>query len=274
MIKNVEIESMMKLFRSYYNRISEDLKELKKKIPDGARLHAAKYANSYQYYIRWNGIKKDREYISKEKIEKAKILAQVEYYEKLLRKLQNDIECLDRLKETWSGDPFSWVENNMSRGKYILVNPVYSNDAQFISEWVEQKYEIMGFREDAPKFYTRKGLRVRSKSEVIIADMLDEFYIPFLYEKPLNLGTRVIHPDFTLLDINNRCEIYWEHFGMMDDLDYRNEAFIKIRKYEENGFYQCDRLIWTFETGKLPLNTKVLRKIVIQLAKILGYEKE
>ena len=108
--------------------------------------------------------------------------------------------------------------------------------------------------------------------EMIIADMLDEVQIPFLYEKPLKLGTWTIHPDFTLLDISNRREIYWEHFGMMDDMDYRNDAFSKMGKYEECGFYQYNRLIWTFETGKQPLNTKVLRRMLIQLAKTLGYE--
>ena len=60
---------------------------------------------------------------------------------------------------------------------------------------------------------------------------------------------------------------------MMDDADYRNDAFLKMRKYEECGFYQYDRFIWTFETGKLPLNTKELRCMIMQLAKKLGYEK-
>ncbi len=272
MIKNKEIENMMKLFQYYYDKVSAELKELKKKVPDGARLHAAMHGKTYQYYIRWNGTKRGREYIVKEKMEKAKILAQIEYFEKLSGRLQNDIKCLDKLKETWSGEPFYWVEENMSRGKYALVTPVYCNDECYIHEWKDQIYEKKQFKENSPEFYTRQGVRVRSKSEMIIADMLDEVQIPFLYEKPLKLGTWTIHPDFTLLDISNRREIYWEHFGMMDDMDYRNDAFSKMGKYEECGFYQYDRLIWTFETGKQPLNTKVLRRMLIQLAKTLGYE--
>jgi hypothetical protein len=273
MISNEEIERAMELFQNYYDKVSVELKELKKSVPDGSRLHAAKHGKTYQYYIRWNGEKREREYLGKERIEEAKILAQIEYYEKLLNKLNNDIRCLDKLKDTWSGDPFTWVEGNMSRGKYILVTPIYCNDARFIQEWKEQIYEKMQFKENSPEFYTRKGIRVRSKSEMIIADMLDEMQIPFLYEKPLKLDTWTIHPDFTLLDINNRREIYWEHFGMMDDMDYRNDAFLKMKKYEECGFYQYDRLIWTFETGKHPINTKVLRSMIKQLVKTLGYEK-
>lgn len=268
-----DLERMMVLFQNYYDKVSTELTELKKKVPDGSRLHAAKHGNEYQYYIRWNGPQREREYIRKERMDEAKTLAQIEYYEKLSGILQRDIKCLNVLKETWSGDPFNWVEENMSRGKYNLVTPIYCNDASFIQEWKEQIYEKMPFKEDSPEFYTRQGVRVRSKSEMIIADMLDEMQIPFLYEKPLKLGTWTIHPDFTLLDINNRREIYWEHFGMMDDMDYRNDAFLKMRKYEECGFYQGDRLIWTFETGRLPINTKDLRNMIMQLAKTLGYEK-
>ena len=266
------IENAIILYQNYYEKVSKALKELKNKVPDGAKLYAAKHGETFQYYVRWNGTNRGREYICKEKIEEAKILAQVEYFEKLTVKLQNDIKCLEKLKETWSGNPFNWVEDNMSRAKYALVNPIYYNDSRYTQKWKDQIYEKKQFKENSPDFFTRRGLRVRSKSEVIIADMLDEMQIPFIYEKPLKLGIWTIHPDFTLLDINNRCEVYWEHFGMMDDADYRNNAFLKIRKYEENGFYQHDRLIWTFETGKQPLNTKVLRKMIMQLAKKLGYK--
>ncbi len=48
-------------------------------------------------------------------------------------------------------------------------------------------------------------------------------------------------------------------------------AFSKIRKYEENGIYQGDSLIWTFETGRHVLNTKDLRKMIISLKEKLGY---
>jgi hypothetical protein len=105
---------------------------------------------------------------------------------------------------------------------------------------------------------------VRSKSEIIIADLLDEYEIPFLYEKPVKFtnGTTV-HPDFTILDAANKREIIWEHFGMMDDIEYRNNAFGKIRLYESNGFYLGVNFIYTFETVKYPINSRSLRNMLI-----------
>ena len=52
MIRIEEIESEMKFYQDYYDKVSAELKGLKKKLPDGARLHAIKHGNTYQYYIR------------------------------------------------------------------------------------------------------------------------------------------------------------------------------------------------------------------------------
>ena len=57
----------------------------------------------------------------------------------------------------------------------------------------------------------------------------------------------------------------------MDDIDYRNSAFVKIGEYENNGLYQYDSMICTFETLKYPLNTKSIRGMIESLRKKLGY---
>ena len=270
MIRKSDIERDIEFYKDYYDKVRNEKAKLSKHELKGVKLRAARHRNKYQYYIRRTD-EKTGMYLGSDNLEKAKCLAQIEYYEKLEQLLGKKLVWLEKLMASIEDNPFESTEKRMSPGKTVLIKQVYCTDVKFISEWVGQEYDGKGFWEDFPEFYTRQGLRVRSKSEVIIADMLDEMNIPFLYEKPLKLGTWVIHPDFTLMDINNRREIYWEHFGMMDDMDYRNDAFLKMRKYEECGFYQNDRLIWTFETGKLPLNTKVLRKMMIQLAKTLGY---
>lgn len=74
-----------------------------------------------------------------------------------------------------------------------------------------------------------KGERVRSKSEVIIADMLNRKGISYRYEYPVYLkNVGQIYPDFTVLDAIRRREIYWEHLGMMDDPDYAEMAILRV----------------------------------------------
>lgn len=52
---------------------------------------------------------------------------------------------------------------------------------------------------------------MRSKSEVIIADLLNKEGIPYRYEFPLYLKEfNTVYPDFTILNVRKRKEIYWE----------------------------------------------------------------
>ena len=107
---------------------------------------------------------------------------------------------------------------------------------------------------------TDRGERVRSKSELIIANLLSKEGIPYKYECPLRLkGFGTVHPDFTALRRNARREIYWEHLGMMDDPEYTARAVRKISAYILNGFYPGEDLIITAETNASPINIRELR---------------
>ena len=100
----------------------------------------------------------------------------------------------------------------------------------------------------ALKHRTRKGDAVRSKSEVVVADILHALGISYLYEEPL--FSRSDPRDFRLPDFTASFEgdvYYWEHLGMLTVPSYR-EAWERKRKwYEDNGY--AERLI-TSEDGR------------------------
>lgn len=89
---------------------------------------------------------------------------------------------------------------------------------------------------------TKHGEMVRSKSEVIIANMLYDADIEYSYELELNLkdGTKR-HPDFTISKSGKT--FYWEHLGMLQNDDYRKSWDIKRKQYEENGIVEGRNLI-------------------------------
>ena len=63
------------------------------------------------------------------------------------------------------------------------------------------------FKEKELKFVTNNGVRVRSKSEKIIGDKLEELGIPYIYEASLRLPNgRYFSPDFTLLSLRNELK--------------------------------------------------------------------
>ena len=108
------------------------------------------------------------------------------------------------------------------------------------------------------------GERVRSKSEVIIADALERSGIPYKYECPRELsdGGQRVYPDFTCLNLRTRKEVLWEHLGMMDNPEYASMAVKKFSSYLKNGFVLGVNLIVSMECSDKPLNQTEVRKII------------
>ncbi len=82
---------------------------------------------------------------------------------------------------------------------------------------------------------TSKGVAVRSKSELLIAEALLATGLIFEYEKPLILGGQTRYPDFTIEDEISGRTIYWEHLGMLDRPGYRASWEKKLAWYRSNG---------------------------------------
>lgn len=91
---------------------------------------------------------------------------------------------------------------------------------------------------------TLKGELVRSKSEVIIANMLYEAGIEYEYEKELDLGEDGIRiPDFTIDDAESGMCFYWEHCGMLGDAWYNKHWEEKKAIYERHNIVEGENLI-------------------------------
>lgn len=102
------------------------------------------------------------------------------------------------------------------------------------------------------------GDMVRSKSEVIIANMLHERGITFWYEKPLKAPDGSLYlPDFTLQIAG---ELYfWEHLGLLSQPKYRKHWEDKERWYQSHF---PNRLFTTTETESLSRDAEaVIEKI-------------
>ncbi len=75
------------------------------------------------------------------------------------------------------------------------------------------------------------GDMLRSKSEVIIANLLQERQIPFRYEEPLFAGDGTLRlPDFTVTWRGQT--FYWEHLGLLDLKKYAKQWEVKRAWYE------------------------------------------
>lgn len=244
--------------RKYLEEIIESLKPKLSKGNPAQSVYAKRHKKGFQYYIK-NG--KNIKYIKASEKEYVKQVIQQEYESKVIKAAGEEYKKLTALIKVYEETVVEDVYEHMPTGKRFVTKPIELTDEEYIKMWNEQQYEKLAFREGAPEFFSSKGERMRSKSEVIIANLLDKLKINYKYEKPLRLDKLgVVHPDFTLLDVKNRKEIYFEHLGMMDDQVYRNNAINKIRAYEKSGYYMGDRLVITAEIVNCPLDIKVLEK--------------
>lgn len=108
------------------------------------------------------------------------------------------------------------------------------------------------------------GNIVRSKSEVFIDQALHSKGLSYRYEAKVILDEIAIYPDFTIIHPYSNKTIYWEHFGMMDNIGYAKSATRKIELYCSNNIIPGDNLILSFESRGNPFNQIAAEKIVNQ----------
>ncbi len=202
-------------------------------------------------------------YIPKKDVAIAQGLAQKDYCRKLLEVLNRLTFASENFLKTLSLEELEAYLQNLHPARKQLLEPLWLDDDVFVQQWSSADFRPLDFAADAPEFFSPAGVRVRSKSEVMIASTLERLLIPYRYEQPVKLkGLGVVHPDFICLKKSSRREIIWEHFGRMDDPDYAEKATRKIHCYEKSGFYPGENFLFTMETTNCPLSTRTVEKYV------------
>lgn len=88
---------------------------------------------------------------------------------------------------------------------------------------------------------------MRSKSELLIAEKLYEFDVPFRYEEIIHINGQRFSPDFRIM-LPDKGVKYWEHCGMMENMQYRIRNSRKMTEYEKAGIVPWKNLIITYDT--------------------------
>jgi hypothetical protein len=101
---------------------------------------------------------------------------------------------------------------------------------------------------------------VRSKSELVIANMLFQSGVDYEYERVLE-GTVEpgrLRPDFSFVTADGDL-IVWEHLGMLQREDYRKGWEWKRKWYEANGFVVGKSLYTSEDDARGGLDSAALR---------------
>ena len=257
-----EIKELLKSREKQLLNLKKEIEKSLKKAPKGT-LRICKSKNRTQFYHRTNPKDFSGKYIPKKNHILAKNLAQKDYNQKLLVSIEKEICSIQKYLQTFPNTCIEELFSTLHPERQNLIIPVYEPDDIFVTSWNAVQYEGKFFNDYLPEYFTSKGERVRSKSEIIIADTLENNDVPYRYEYPLYLkGFGQIYPDFTVLNVRTRKEFVWEHFGMMDDPIYAENAIQKIATYEQNGFFPGINLLLTYETKNNPINQKSIHLLI------------
>ncbi len=120
---------------------------------------------------------------------------------------------------------------------------------------------------------TDKGHMVRSKSELVIANML--YHVKgglenYEYERPLEgaVDRHILRPDFTFIDPAGD-PILWEHLGMLVRDDYRKGWEWKKEWYARNGYVLGRNLFTTQDDERGGLDSQSIREVAEAIKKLL-----
>ena len=231
---------------------------------DGSLRVSCNGSNPKYYHLREKGDRKGA-YIRKNDVQIIRDLAQKGYNKQMIALAEEERRILKGFIEEYPEMTFEECWDKLPKARKTMIDPIWISDEEYVKKWLSQDYERKGFGIDDPAgLVSDSGIRVRSKSEINIANALEKHKVPFIYELPRTLkGFGRVYPDFTIMDVKARKIIIWEHHGLMDDDDYRENNFLrKNNAYIANGFFPGKNLIQTFESQRTPLGTTVIESII------------
>ena len=208
-----------------------------------------------------------RKYIKQDSLF-AQDLARKQYYQTVKTALENKLSELKIFLAINATDELKDIYNMLSDERRNLVKPIKTSVEEQLDKWKEETYEKSSMYIENLKYETEQGELVRSKSEVIIANILYKHRndILYKYERPLTLDIdrkrKTIYPDFTIINVHTGKIVYWEHAGKIDDEYYAGEFVKKINSYIANDLLIGKDVIVTFETQDNSLDIGIVKKLV------------
>ncbi len=115
------------------------------------------------------------------------------------------------------------------------------------SQWALTKYIQSDYKPEEKIHTTSRGLKVRSKSELIICEIFYKYGIEFRYEEVIYINGKQLEPDFIIRRRSDGKIFYWEHCGMMELPKYRKRYYEKRDLYEFCDIVPWDNMIFTYD---------------------------
>ncbi len=233
------------------NKLKDHMEKRMKMIPDGALSECYIGKDKYYYQKVYIG-KKQRNIcldphldvhrgVIKELMEKKAVVHGLPI-------LKNNIDAMEKcVSKLMPYDPLAFKYGDRLGGEYYL------DDDVCIREWMKKGECLNPAFPERAIHDTKRGVLVRSKSEVLICDTLFDLGILYKNETRLVINGRNYYPDCEIIHPKERRIIWWEHLGLIEKPGYVLDSLEKITAYGSIGIVPGKNLILTWETSDDPL---------------------
>ena len=251
----------------YLQKLLNEIENRMENLPQGT-LRVSKMNGIPRYYHMTSTGDTKGKYILKKNKKLAEQLAQKDYMQRVYQCAKTELEDIKKFLSKHKTEELEDVYAGLNQYRKELVTPIIISDEEYATQWEQETFVSNPYHPEEKVYPTKKEEMVRSKSEVMIADMYYELGIPYRYEAEVQLSNgKIKYPDFTLLNIRTREVIYHEHLGLLDDENYRKANLIKLDEYRKNGIYLGKNLIITYEAEGCYLNIREIRDMCREIIK-------
>lgn len=185
-------------------------------------------------------------------------LCRKKYVEAVISQIRENMNALETAAGKYREFNFDMWKKSLSKAyqmqpdEYFFAKEDETDSLLWPMEYVQSDYKPEGKTN-----ITSRGLRVRSKGEVAIAEMLYRYNIPFRYEQVLTIEKYNVAPDFTLMGRDGELR-YWEHCGLTNNKKYMDHHKWKMGLYESVGIVPWKNLIVTYDEEDGTINMQII----------------
>lgn len=223
---------------------------------------------TYYYRKEKAGSKYKRTYLGNSSNKDVLNIKKARYTARALAVVENDIVLLDRLCDSYALTGFSDINRSIPRVYRLQSLDYYENLPDAGKEWMRrkeaEKAEYGPWHPEGLIHTVSNGIKVRTKSEMAIAEILLRNGIPFVYELPHVLKNgKNVHTDFTILStIDYKTEILLEHEGSMADAGYRDKHAWRVENYYLSGYIPNVNIFFTYDGLNGSVDGEAIQRIV------------
>ena len=248
-------------------KISENLKGV---INEGHYL-TTRVNNGRRYYYdaQHKGKKEVIKYIGNADNPNVLSRQELHYLATALANCNRNIKYLQAVLDNYKPiDPVGVVDESGKayQGNYDVGRRIFKQRKP--SDWVNTGLAERELHRDERPFPENLVLRtscgelVRTRGEVIIANTLDSFKLPYVYEWPKMIAGKLRWPDFIVQNPKTKEIITIEYMGRFDDPEYREKNCIRLEEFYSEGYVLGQNLLAFMDDADGIIDSSKIHRII------------